>query len=73
MKATIKEVLLSEKWIVNEIMQGLKGKIRVSAATRHHVADGQNFFCEWCTKKYANQFTIDRYGKKVNELKSYKY
>lgn len=65
-KATIKEVLTSDNWIITKVMQGYSGRIRIDAKTRYHIADGKNFFSEWCSKKYADTILMDKYGRKIS-------
>lgn len=62
-KVTIKEVVTSDNWIIKKVLQGRDGLIRIDATTRYHIADGQNFFSEWCTKKYVDKLRSDEgYG-----------
>lgn len=55
-KISAKEVLQSNGgWIITKVMAGYNGKVRIDAKRRFHKADGQNFFCEWVSLKYANR------------------
>lgn len=58
MKVTAKEVLTSQNWIITRIYKGYKGKIRIDAKRRYHVADKPDFFSKWVTLKYANSVRI---------------
>lgn len=66
MKATIKDVLTSDNWIITQVMQGYNGRVRIDARTRYHIADGQNFFSEWCSKKYADSILMNKYSRKLS-------
>ena len=63
---TIKDVLTSDNWIITQVMQGYGNKVRINAKTRYHIADGQNFFSEWCSKKYADSILMNKYGRKLS-------
>ena len=65
-KVTIKDVLTSDNWIITQVMQGYNGRIRINAKPRYHIADGQNFFSEWCCKKYADSILMNEYGRKLS-------
>lgn len=52
---SVKEVIQSDNWIITKVLGGFDGLVRIDAKTRCHVADGQNFFSEWCLLKYANR------------------
>lgn len=58
MKVTAKEVLTSQNWIITRIYEGYKGKVRIDAQRRYHVADELVFFSKWVTLKYANSVRI---------------
>lgn len=67
-KVSAKEVLQTDNWIITKIIGGYKGKIRIDAKTRNWIADGQNFFSDWVTLKYANRCRreVDRNELEVN-------
>lgn len=55
-KVSLKEVVENpNKWIITNILRGYRGRIRVDARTRSHIADGVNRYSEWCTEQYFNR------------------
>lgn len=70
---SVKQAFESDNVIITKVLQGLNGMVRIDAKTRFHQADKDNFFSEWVTEKYANKLSIERFGKKVSELKAYEY
>ena len=73
MKTSVKKVFESENWIITKVMQGRGGKVRVDAKRRFPVADESSFFSEWCSKRYADNLSRERFGKKTNELRAWEY
>jgi hypothetical protein len=73
MTTTIKTIFESNNWMITNIMQGRNGLVRINAKTRNRIADGESFFSEWCSEKYANRLSSKKYGKKVHELNIYSY
>lgn len=70
---TIKEIIVSDNWIITSILQGFDNKIRIDAKTRFYKPDSQNTFSKWCKKDYANRLTREYYGKNTQEFNCYKY
>jgi len=54
--------------IITKVMQGRNGRIRIDAKSRFYIPDMNNFYSEWCTKKYADKLAKERYGCKVREI-----
>lgn len=67
MKTSIKEVLTNctGSWIITKVMQGYGGKVRIDAKRRFYKPDSQNFFSEWCSRKYADSIMMAEHGRKL--------
>ena len=68
-KVTVKEMFENDNLIITKIMQGQKGKVRIDAKRRFHIADEPDFFSEWCSKIYADKL----FGKSVSEHRNWQY
>ena len=68
---SVKQVFESDNVIITSVLQGKRNRVRIDARTRFHVPDLNNFFSEWVSLLYANRLSMERYGKKVTQLKYY--
>jgi hypothetical protein len=68
-----KQAFESNNVIITNIMQGRNGLVRIDARTRFNESGKDNLFSEWVSLSYANKLSMDRYGKKVNELNCFRY
>jgi len=69
-KATIKEVISSDNWIVTKVLVGLGGQVRIDARTWFRKPDSENSFSKWCSEKYAQRQFAEN-GKSMKELGCY--
>lgn len=67
-----KKVIESDRWIITKILNG-GNIVRIDAETRNIIADGQNRFSKWVSRKYADTLLADRYGKKSSDMNVYRY
>lgn len=70
---SVKQAFEDQNVIITKIIQGNSKNVRIDAKTRFNVSDADNFFSEWVSIAYANKLSLERFGKKVNELKSFNY
>lgn len=70
---SVKEVFESDNIIITKISQGNRANVRIDAKTRFYKADHDNFFSKWVSLDYPNKLSVERYGKKVSELNSFRY
>jgi len=70
---SIKEVFENRNIIITNILQGKNNQVRIDARTRFHIPDARNHFSKWCSLEYANRLSQERFGKKVTELRAFRY
>lgn len=68
-KITLKEVMQGG-WIIEKVMQGYNGKVRISARRRFLRSDENNRYQEWVTLSYANRLRKE-YGFSPLEITNY--
>jgi hypothetical protein len=71
--ASVKEIFESDLWIITKVMQGNRQNVRIDAKTRFHRAGENNFFSKWVSYAYAEKLSLENYGKKLTELRTFKY
>lgn len=77
--ATTKEVFNNDEWVITSITESyygedviIKAKRRIPIADTHNFLVNHNFFISYVSLRYANKLSLERYGKKVNKLLSFK-
>ena len=73
MKTTIKQIFESDNWVITRISQGLRKNVRIDAKTRFFKPGEKNSFSEWCSERYADSLSREKYGKKTRELNAFQY
>lgn len=68
----LKKIVESGNWVITNILNG-GNIVRIDAETRYRVADGQNRFSKWVSRKYADTLLADRYGEKSSDMNVYTY
>lgn len=68
-KPSLKQIVLSDNWIITEVRQGYDKQVRISAKTRFYRHGEQNSFCEWYSLSYVNRPYRENYGKNIEITK----
>lgn len=68
-KPSLKQIVLSDNWIITEVRQGYDKQVRISAKTRFYRHGEQNSFCEWYSLSYVNRLYRENYGKNIEITK----
>ena len=71
-QVTLKEVILSGNWQITRAIQGLGGRCRIDAKTRHNVPDGTNY-SEWHSIEYVNNLRREKGYVKIQESPYWNY